>query len=345
MSLIIRSNVKELHNAGYKGKGRHGVIYDTRISKTFPIHPETVLDVGLQVAPEAIGKIIIFSDFISNLEEIIAYAKLHAKGQLMPVNMSMTGINVDLHKEFYEAWGHPDSAKILDEFFNTCYIIASSGNTGKEEYRFPASTEYYRDICLAVGACYPLGSSIRMKSYSTWNDRVDIANFSGITLSKTVSYGGVTAEKGKVLDGTSYSAPYTWGEVILFQEMFLELVGREATVKEINNYFFSHCEQIEGEKDGHGCPVMEVLKMKTLRLEFPFGKDYYIVDGIRVKVDCDEGTTYATTSIGGNTVTPMNIQTLLFGAGGALNKKTIMDARKDWDAIGRVAYFEFDYVG
>ena len=120
------------------------------------------------------------------------------------VNMSF-GISVDLDS-LHEAIIRLRNAGIL--------AVASAGNAGTDTPNYPA---YYPET-LAVAA---VDSSKKWASFSTYNDRVDLAA-PGVGILSTLPGNRVGA-----MDGTSMSTPYVSGAAALMKRDCMECTDRE----------------------------------------------------------------------------------------------------------------------
>jgi hypothetical protein len=245
------SNITPYHNAAYKGEGIKIAIWDSRNGCDY--HPEVVEEVIRIIAPNATCKTWVFSGVENDLAEIKAW-------QPDIINASMIGINLDYYSKY---------ANIFDEV----YFVAASGNSGEQEYNYPSS----HDKCLSVGACGydPSTKVVSRVGYSTYNNKLDIVNFTGV---ETPTYGK--------FGGTSCSAPYTTGMIALYMQMFKTVNGRKPTIKEVNDYVFTHCIDAEsiGKDDltGYGLFALgnpEIAKKEVIRMQI--GNPAYSVNGVK----------------------------------------------------------------
>ena len=264
--VLEMTGVKAFHDKGYKGQGIKVAMWDSRNSSHCPMHPEVVHDIERQFAPDAETKVFVFNGVREGVEACLEWGA-------DIVNISMVGIDMDLFREFRSEY----EGDMYEEFFERCFVVASSGNSGEEEYKYPAATEKYKDKCLAVGACFINNAGdVGITSYSTYNDRVDIANFTNINPTKDYTYNGITFPKTKAFTGTSCSAPVTSGQIACYMSMFKDVFGRKPSISEVNEYIYNHCVDIVGTKDGHGYPVLEEIKVeKEIRIKVPYGQESY----------------------------------------------------------------------
>ena len=107
-------------------------------------------------------------------------------------NISMIGLELELINPITKEPFFPT----YKEFIKKLLIVASSGNSGIEEFNYPSS---YDDVWSTSAVIYSNGN-VKPAGFSTINNRVDSGMFTNIALTSPV--GGYT-----IYSGTSCSAP------------------------------------------------------------------------------------------------------------------------------------------
>jgi len=194
----------------YKNTGKNVkiAVFESK-SATHPEHADWTVEVIKTIAPDADVKLFMYQgDKIMDeqFKEIF-----DNKYDLL--NFSLVGIDIRSSKHYLN---------LSDEVF----IVASSGNSGVQEYHYPAAI----DKCLAVSATH---DGVTVANYSTVNDKVDIVNFSGVRL-----------KSGYYYYGTSCSAPYTTGMLALYMSQYKSMYGRKPMVGEVTEYVVENCKDV-----------------------------------------------------------------------------------------------------
>ena len=204
------SNIQALHEAGFKGQGIKVAVWDNQYDRVSGNHARSVKYIIDTLAPEAQVDIIQWS---GNIQKDLKHIE---DGKYDFTNISMIGIDVDVLNDFRD---YQDS---IDSLFDGTYVVAASGNSGKTELAYPASTEDYKDKCLSCGAYYNHGGKAVMAGYTTLNEYIDIFGETGLP----TPWG--------IFNGTSCSAPSIGATLVCWASMFLFVKGRKPTIKEIN---------------------------------------------------------------------------------------------------------------
>lgn len=94
-------------------------------------------------------------------------------------------------------------------------VFSSSGNTGRQEYFYPAA---YPDV-ISVGA---ITSEMKRASFSTYNDRLDFVA-PGASLYVDLMDGGGALDGGEALEGTSFATAYLTGQYGVLKANSIEI--------------------------------------------------------------------------------------------------------------------------
>lgn len=194
-SIFYYLGITEFHKQGFNGqKVKIGYWDLTTTSNSQTIeHYKLVHDILKQVAPHAE---LHYYKFSGNPESDLT--KILNDG-IHVLNISMTGIDIE----------NPLVFKNQAELYSKVFIVAASGNTGKEEYNFPASNDPVR----AITACTISNKKVIPVAYSAINNKVDNTMPTALWLTKEIS--GL-----KQFTGTSCSAPLMSGCVALIMSAF-----------------------------------------------------------------------------------------------------------------------------
>ena len=197
------SNIDKFRELSLNGEDIKIAVLELKRNKE---HAQWVIEMIKMIVPNAQVDLFLWENLIQ-AEKIYAEIEI---GKYDILNVSLIGI------------AFRQSPRFNVIALNT-FIVAAAGNSGEEEYVYPASD----DKCLSVGATF--NGEVK-SSFSTFNDKLDILNFNGVEL-----------PSGKTFNGTSCSAPYTVGMIALFFQLYKRRHGRNPMIGEVTEYVHENC--------------------------------------------------------------------------------------------------------
>lgn len=119
-----------------------------------------------------------------------SYSKSVIEGIRYAVNKKCRVISMSLSDHIYDARMEAAINEAYSKSKNSILFAASGGNTGKEEYRYPAS---YRNVLSVSALNYSAKTEKYTAAASTYNDRIDVSAPGGTTSAATPYAAGVAA--------------------------------------------------------------------------------------------------------------------------------------------------------
>ncbi|MCB6992085.1 S8 family serine peptidase [bacterium 210820-DFI.6.37] len=149
-----------------------------------------------------------------------AYVKSVIEGIRYAEEKKCRVISISLSDTIYEKEIADEIERVANKKNNSILVVASGGNTGKKEYRYPAS---YENVLAVSGVKFVTSSKSYTSAGSTYNDRIDVAGPSNglYTLSKDNN------TDSKTMGATSAATPYVAGVAALVFQADPSLTAKE----------------------------------------------------------------------------------------------------------------------